>query len=287
LTRLRHPSSPRLPCQYLGSPGASSTMGDPSPKRAKTSVPEGLGPDHDAVVLRFRPAGSTAAPKVLEYFTLQALGECARLLLEATETPYDSVMHFSASAMKAYAPFGQLPLYHGEEMLGSVLSESGAICRHIARVTHTAGASVPEQALVDQLFELSKDLMGKKAALHEDKPLDAAAGLGMFLAVAEKRAPPAGDGHWVGDGLTLADVSMFHVLQHFLDIKPGSLDAHPKLAAFTAAFAKRPAIAAYLNSDRRVPLTQNETGKQPWAPDGYKYLTPLAPSVCAELWKRA
>ena len=36
----------------------------------------------------------------------------------------------------------------------------------------------------------------------------------------------------------------------------GALEKYPQLAAFTKAFAARPEIAAYLTSDRRVPLTK-------------------------------
>jgi glutathione S-transferase len=115
-----------------------------------------------------------------------------RLLLEASETPYDSVMHFKGTGMKEYAPFGQLPLYHGDELPGTILSESGAISRHIARAVGWAGKDGAEQARADQFFELAKDISGKKAALHDPKHADAGR-LAMFLEAAEKHAPANAD----------------------------------------------------------------------------------------------
>lgn len=255
---------------------------EPVAKKARLAAPEGLC-DQAPAIVRFRPEGKTEKPKVLEYFCLQALGECARLMLEVTETPYDSVMHFNGADMKKYAPFGQLPLYRGEELEGLVLSQSGAICRHLARHLGLAGKGEREQALADSIFELHKDMMGKKAGLHDPESGDAGK-LRDFLLAAEQHAPASDSGFWVGAGLSVADVAMFHALRTFLDIKPGCLESYPKLIAFVEHFGARPAVKSYLDSERRVPLTHNEIGDKPWAPDGYRYLTPLKPGTHSELY---
>lgn len=258
----------------------SSNGAPPAKKQKIDPVPTGLG-DYPAVILRFRPEGKTTKPKQLEYFTLQALGECARMLLEVSETPYDSIMHFSSSAMKAYAPFGQLPLYKGDELGDMILSQSGSICRHIAKMVGADGSGPVQQAKVDALFELSKDLRGAKPAIQD--PSNASAGqLAMFLKAAEQHAPAKGDGFFVGNGLTLADVAIFEVLYLFMEMKSDSLDAYPKLKAFYTAFKKTPAIAAYLASDRHIPLTKKEKCLEA---AGYNFVTPLRPSVVAEIYE--
>lgn len=254
--------------------------GEPSAKRQKLEIPKGLG-GHPPVILRFRPEGKTTVPKQLEYFCLQALGECARLLLEVTQTPYDSIMHFNGKAMKAYAPFGQLPLYRGDELGDTVLSQSGTICRHIAKMTGLDGRGPAEQAKVDSFFELAKDISGAKAAVHDSR-CAVASKFEMFMNAAEKHSP-GDDGFWVGSSLTLADVAMFHILYQLIETKMGCLDAYPKCKAFAISFMKRPEISAYLVSDRRIPLTTKEKGL-PYEGEGYFYTTSLRPSVVAELY---
>lgn len=68
--------------------------------------------------------------------------------------------HFSKAEFKRYAPFTQLPLYHGDGVLaaGQVLCQSRAICRHIARTHGMFGDGDAEAAQIDMFFELHKDL---------------------------------------------------------------------------------------------------------------------------------
>ena len=102
----------------------------------------------------------------LHYFFLRGLGEVPRLLLELTQTPYDSVMYFSRKdpkdkEYKAIAPFGQMPLYTDDELGGTWLAQQGAIVRHIARRLGLGGKTSKDEALIDMLFEGAKDIQGK------------------------------------------------------------------------------------------------------------------------------
>ena len=99
----------------------------------------------------------------LHYFFLRGLGEIPRLLLELTETPYDSVMYFSREAKeyKDMAPFGQMPLYTDKEV-GTWVAQQGSIVRYIARRAGLTGKNTTDEATIDMLFELSKDIWGKK-----------------------------------------------------------------------------------------------------------------------------
>merc|ERR1712018_925516 len=108
------------------------------------TVPKGLGDNFPRIVLKARFPGKTQPPKELHYFCLQGLGELPRLLLEATETPYDSVMYFGKREYKEFAPFGMLPVYKGPELDGLCLAQSSSISRHIARETGLEGDSVIE-----------------------------------------------------------------------------------------------------------------------------------------------
>lgn len=69
------------------------------------------------------------------------------------------------------------------------------------------------------------------------------------------------------------------------EIKPGVLSPWPRLSAFVAAFAAQPAVAAYLASDARVPLTPNEIGLLPNAGlPGYSFVAPMRPGSFREEW---
>lgn len=107
------------------------------------------------------------------------------------------------------------------------------------------GRGPAEQARVDSLYELAKDIQkegifGKAAVRAPKSDL-----LVMYMKAAEEHAPSCSDGFWVGTSVTLADVAMFQVLLHLIEIQSAYFDAYPKLKAFTNAFMKRPAIDAY------------------------------------------
>ncbi len=73
---------------------------------------------------------------------------------------------------------------------------------------------------------------------------------------------PAAAAHAVGGGLTAADLSLFQVWAGMSYAFPrafaGAAKAYPALGALAAAVEKRPNIARYLASDRRIPF--NESG---------------------------
>ena len=73
---------------------------------------------------------------------------------------------------------------------------------------------------------------------------------------------PAGQKHVVGGDLTTVDLSLFQVWAGLAYAFPrafaGADKLYPALAALAASVAARPSIAAYLASDRRIPL--NESG---------------------------
>lgn len=246
-------------------------------------IPTGLGSKRPNSVVTF-PGAHKQDPKpslTIEYWCLRALGELPRLILEATGTPYNSVFHFASSNYKEYAPFGQLPVLRDGELM---LSESGAIVRHLARLTCIDGASLEEKAKVDMYYELAKDIKGKLAGVHDTAHADAAP-LQTFLRHAE--AACNGE-HFVGSQLTLADVAMFEILDQMEEIKPGCLSGFAKLSNFVHSFGNMPAIAAYLDSPRRVPLTKNELGKGRLpGTDGYVFIKPMNADTYATPWKGA
>lgn len=253
--------------------------GEPEAKRARTA-PAGLDSAHHRVVCRARFEGKDQPPKELHYFCLRALGELPRLLLEVSQTPYDSVMYFDSKEFKDIAAFGQMPLYKGPELGGVVLAQSGSICRHVAREVGMAGSTVEQQALFDMIFEYGKDLMSNKEAIHKAGDLEVRPRA--LLEKGQEMLGKSGGPYFSGKVLGYGDISVFHSLQTFEESKPGFLKPWPKLESFREAVAAVPAMAAYLASPRRVPLTANEVGDKPHAGmPGYQYLTPLVAETFA------
>jgi glutathione S-transferase len=84
--------------------------------------------------------------------------------------------------------------------------------------------------------------------------------LGYFEGVLASNA--RGKGHLVGSALSYADLSMFQVLEGLRYAFPEAMARMPRkwprLDALREMVAARPSIAAYLQSDRRIPF--NESG---------------------------
>ena len=251
-------------------------------------VPKSLSVDRPPVVCRARFDNKTASPKTLHYFPVQVLGELPRLLLEYTETPYDSVMYFvnKEQEYKVFAPFGQLPCYEGSELgEGQIIAQSSAICRHIARQAGIDGATPTEQALQDMLWEAGKDVMDKKSALHSDKVDDKLDAVLQGLIKLQKAGKCLGTGNRCSN-LGFGEIGIFHVLYSFHQIKPLFLAKYPELLGFMNAVAAVPAINNYLHSPRRLPLTENELGKGHTGIDGYSYITDANPATFAENYEK-
>ncbi len=82
--------------------------------------------------------------------------------------------------------------------------------------------------------------------------------LGWFEAVLTRN--PEGSDHLVGNGLTYADLSLFQVVEGldyaFPKATERALEEAPSVVALHDMVAERPRIAAYLDSDRRLPFSE-------------------------------
>ncbi len=72
---------------------------------------------------------------------------------------------------------------------------------------------------------------------------------------------PAGDAWLVGNDLTYPDLSLFQVVDGLRYAFPRAMEAvepeHPLVAALHARVARRPSVAAYLASARRLPFNED------------------------------
>ena len=208
-----------------GGGGGRVASADCQSAPSSAAGPKGLRTLHPPTVCTKKHSPFDNPRLTLEYFALRGLGELPRLILEATDTPYNAVFHFSwpgdgmPGSWKKYVPFGQLPVLRDGDLM---IAESGAICRHLARKCCIDGTTLEDKARVDMYFELAKDIKAKKALLHDPEHKDWAK-LASFLRAGED----ACDGKFfVGGALTLADVAMFEALYTFEELKPGCLGAY-------------------------------------------------------------
>ena len=130
------------------------------------------------------------------------------------------------------------------------------------------------------IWELSKDISEKRELMHKKGELDAK--LVGFLDGAVKMLKSSGGPYLGGSKMGYGDLGMFHALYTFEQVKPGFIKPWKELDEFVTSVAALPAISQYLNSPRRVPLSENELGKGHTGISGYKYVSPLNPLTVAE-----
>ena len=196
---------------------------------------------------------------------------------------------------KLDSQLGYMPIYTGPELPpGMQLSESGAIVRHLARQNGLDGADAGERCQADMIFEASKGIPLIVGGWRADDALLADGDLSRMQAQLTRiqkllEANTAGTPHaepralcpcgpacerplllpgpgFVGKGTTYGDVGMFMALQVLEETKAGTLASLglAPLEAFRAHMAAVPAVAAYLASDRRVPMCVKEQGRAGW-----------------------
>ena len=192
----------------------------------------------------------------LHYFPIRGRGEQIRLALHAVGQPFDDVRLDRAefAALRAAGPdrlaFGSLPMLEDD---GFRLVQGPAILGYLGVRHGLRPAGLRDAAWCDALVLGAEDLRIRYfRAFGEDatKRADFIAGdwSQRWLPRLEGLLARSGHAeHFLGSSLTVADVALWDVLDAVTAFIPGaSLAGHPHLEAFAAAFAARPAIAAYL-----------------------------------------
>lgn len=108
----------------------------------------------------------------------------------------------------------------------------------------------------DYYEDQKKEAKARSAAFIRDR-------IPKFLAYFERMlaADPAPNGFIVGNGLTYVDLSLFQVMEGLHYAFPNAMRVaekdYPRLSALRESVAKRPGIAAYLKSERRLPFSES------------------------------
>jgi glutathione S-transferase len=222
--------------------------------------------------------------------SIQGRGEFVRLALEEADAEYVDVAreHGTGRGVKAlmamlngaaapYTPFappflrdGDVVVSHVANILDYLGPKLGLAPKDQAQRLSANGLQLTITDFVAEVHDthhpISTDLY------YEDQKAEAKARAAAFL---KHRVPkflgyfdrvlndnPAGAAYAVGSALTAVDLSLFQVWSGMSYAFPrafaGAGKTYPALAALAAAVEKRPNIARYLASNRRIPF--NESG---------------------------
>lgn len=222
---------------------------------------------------------------------LQGRGEFVRLALEAAGAAYTDVargdatagqgmpalLHCLDDASAARAPFACPVLVDGK----LVIAQTAAILLYLGPRLKLVGASEADRIWTQQIQLTIADAVSEAHDTHhpvgtglyyEDQKPEAARAakafrtqripkfLGWLETVLERN--PKGDKHLVGARLSYADLSLFQLVEglHYAFPKATRRAAKktPRVMALRDRVAQHRRVAAYLQSERRIPF--NETG---------------------------
>ncbi|CDW57108.1 GST C and GST N domain containing protein [Trichuris trichiura] len=185
-------------------------------------------------------------PHSLDQFP--GLGEMIRVALRDNQIDFDD-HGFSDEEWPQWKPkmaFGQVPcLYDG----GKQIVQSGAIMRHLGRRYNLYG-SPEEMDWVDQVYEQGKDVMTKvnNMLFHEYEKKDEFFKTVIPGELEKLEKHIKGKQFFAGNKPTIADYSIFCLLEHILILGPHCLDQFSGLKSFHNGIASRPNLNHYLQS---------------------------------------
>jgi glutathione S-transferase len=193
----------------------------------------------------------------LTYFNGRGRAEISRLVFAAAGVEYEDVriQREDWAALKPTAPFGQLPML---EVDGVKLAQSNAMARFLARRFGLAGKTDLDQVRADMIIDCFEDTTKPLITLHFEK--DEAKKAELHKKYIEEQLPASldnleklltqnngGDGFFVGDSLTWADLGLLIFATYMKLAKATELfEKRKKLYALSQRVENLPKIAAWL-----------------------------------------
>ncbi|KAL4226317.1 Glutathione S-transferase A2 [Mactra antiquata] len=199
----------------------------------------------------------------LIYFDLRGRGEIPRLLFHAAKVDFvdDRIDNEERwfNSLKAKMPQQVLPVL---EVDGKQLSQSLTICRYLAREFGLIGKSNWEQAQVEQIVDTMDDLRAEVAKWIYEKDAAEKNKIASKLRseiypkftgilesiIRENQGNNNSSGYFVGDSLTLADLSVFETFTFPLSIHPDIFDDHLELQEHRQKIETHKHLAEYIKN---------------------------------------
>ena len=194
----------------------------------------------------------------LYYLPLRARAETIHLILEYGKIPYQSIIiPFKEWPALKYKKeinlFGQLPSLSLPD--GTVISESGAIIRFVARLANVYPSNELELVKADMLLELSQDmytinrvlcLYEKDSELWQAKRDQYFSSFPLWLSGTQELL---GERTYFGGHFPhFGDFSFLHVCNCSLHVKHSCLDEYPLTRDWYNRMISLPAVASYFAS---------------------------------------
>eukprot|EP01120_Amphizonella_sp_Union-15-10_P006495 TRINITY_DN20_c0_g1_i1.p1 TRINITY_DN20_c0_g1~~TRINITY_DN20_c0_g1_i1.p1 ORF type:complete len:208 (+),score=48.46 TRINITY_DN20_c0_g1_i1:49-672(+) len=203
----------------------------------------------------------SAKPRIT-YFPVRGRAEIIRLTLAAAGVEWEenpvNPEKLGQLKQSGDAPFGQVPLYHEGDF---TLAQSNAIARYIARKHHLYGKDDKEAAIIDMIVDGHIDLTNKvipllypsvnKEGIEKFGKETAPVWAGYFEKLLAKNN--GGKGWAVGDKLSLADISLYLLVESYELHGFGGSSSAPLLFGLKDRVAAVPSLAAYIKSEKRYP----------------------------------
>ncbi|KAH3893818.1 probable glutathione S-transferase 7 isoform X1 [Dreissena polymorpha] len=198
----------------------------------------------------------------LHYFDVRGRAELSRYLFLAAGRDFEDnrIPQDGWSNVKPTLVYGQVPVL---EVDGKQLAQSNAIARFLAREFDLAGANSWEQALCDQTLELINDLIQEVVKYFFEKDEDKKKEMGKnlaevvypkFLGYFEKQLENNGGKYLVGSGLTVADLSVYAVLDTAVQKSETFLEKNEKLRAHRDMVGAIPKIQEYVSNRKKTDI---------------------------------
>ena len=212
------------------------------------------------------PSAEAGTPKYrLMYFDTQGRGEVIRYLFAMAHEPFvddrvpktaDGTSRPTFTSLQAGLPFGLLPVLQVDGEAGTLLAESRAIERFLARRFGLMGGSDVQQQQVDSVTEAVRDLTqaysrcrGDAATMADFLSTTLTTFLQQLEALAKRCSTSAGHNTLVGDSVTLADLVVYQIFTTPTPDQPAVskvVDGFPLIGAVIAHVADQPEIRQWI-----------------------------------------
>lgn len=192
----------------------------------------------------------------LYYFNFRLRGEAIRHILEVGKVKYEDIRikmdewpELKAKMIDdGSLAYGSIPLLVDGD---NKIVQSGAISRYLGKKLNLYGKNSDEEWKIDVIMDGSADAWSN---IFKEAKGDMKAVEDKWLVCFEKLKKNNSGKWFVGDHISIADCSMYVVLEAFQHFHKDCLTNYPNLMQFMKDYSSYPEISSYLTSDRRVKI---------------------------------
>ncbi|XP_072165685.1 glutathione S-transferase 1-like [Diadema setosum] len=200
----------------------------------------------------------------LYYFDARSRGEPARMLFALKGQKYEDIRFKYGGEEwpkmkndKSRFPFGQVPTLAVD---GTVIPQSRAIYRYLARKFGYYGNNAEEDRDIDVLCEIATDIENEIAPLFDEEDAEKReaaliksrdTNLNKFFEFLSDHIQKSDGIYLIGNRITLADLVVFNILDFFLDsvlVAKGYLDSYPVLLKYCKSIMDESQLTPYIKS---------------------------------------